>query len=80
MQHQVTLSDDELSDSAKDAIRYSFNPSGNETVNRIKLITGSLITLLEGIRDSTPAGREAAVAITNIQTASMWAVLAATKQ
>lgn len=71
----------ELSPTAADAIRYSFNPSSRGDVAAIKSLTGTLITLLEGIRDRDggKAGREAAVAITHVQTASMWAVLAATK-
>lgn len=70
-----------ISPSAADAIRHKFNPSDRSDVAEIKDLTGTLITMLEGIRDRDggKAGREAAVAITNIQTASMWAVLAATK-
>lgn len=66
---------------AEDAVRKNFNPSGNPDVAEIKAITAGLITKMEGIRDRDggKAGREAAVAITNIQTASMWCVLAATK-
>jgi hypothetical protein len=71
----------EISATAADAIRHKFNPSDRSDVAAIKDLTGTLITMLEGIRDRNggAAGREAAVAITNIQTASMWAVLAATK-
>lgn len=70
-----------ISTSAADAIRHKFNPSDRNDVATIKDLTGTLITFLESIRDRNNglAGREAAVAITNIQTASMWAVLAATK-
>jgi hypothetical protein len=70
-----------ISETAADAIRHKFNPSDSGDVARIKDLTGTLITFLEEIRDRNggKAGREAAVAITNIQTASMWAVLAATK-
>lgn len=70
-----------ISATAADAIRHKFNPSDRSDVAAIKDLTGTLITMLEGIRDRDggKAGREAAVAITNIQTASMWAVLAATK-
>lgn len=73
--------DIETTDTAKDAVRKDFNPSGNQDVADIKAITASLISKMEQIRDRNNglAGREAAVAITNIQTASMWCVLAATK-
>lgn len=77
----MLLSPDNVSPTAADAIRAKFNPSGLDEVAEIKLLTGTLITKLEEIRDRDggKAGREAAVAITNVQTASMWAVLAATK-
>lgn len=78
---EIILHDTNVSATAKDAIRARFNPSNLGEVDEIKLLTGTLITKLEGIRDRDggKAGREAAVAITNVQTASMWAVLAATK-
>lgn len=71
----------EASGTAADAVRKNFNPSGSQEVAEIKAMTAALITKMEGIRDRDggKAGREAAVAITNIQTASMWCVLAATK-
>lgn len=64
-----------------DAVRKTFNPSGNPDVTFIKGLTSELVKFMEGVRDRNGglAGREAAVAITNIQTASMWSVLAATK-
>lgn len=70
-----------ISATAVDAIRHKFNPSDLGDVAKIKDLTGTLITVMEGIRDRNggKAGREAAVAITNLQTASMWCVLAATK-
>jgi hypothetical protein len=69
------------SKTAIDAVRKDFNPSGNADVAAIKERTADLITMMEIIRDRDggKAGREAAVAITNLQTASMWCVLAATK-
>lgn len=75
------MSDVNISDTAADAVRLSFNPSDRSEVADIKRMTAGLITLLEGIRDRDGgrAAREAAVAITSTQTASMWAVLAATK-
>lgn len=70
-----------VSATAADAIRHKFNPSDRGDVATIKDLTGTLITFMEHIRDRDggKAGREAAVAITNLQTASMWCVLAATK-
>lgn len=69
-----------ISDKAADAIRFRFNPSGLDNVGRIKALTGTLITMMEELEVANPAcGYEAAVAITKLQTASMWAVLAATK-
>lgn len=77
----VAVGDVKISPSAADAIRFKFNPSNLDEVSQIKTLTGALITKLEGIRDRDggKAGREAAVAITNLQQASMWCVLAATK-
>lgn len=75
----LSISESDLSATACEAIRFKFNPSGDARVNTIKTLTARLITELEAIRDEGAAGREAAVAITNVQTASMWAVLAATK-
>lgn len=76
----MELANSDLSETAKEAIRFTFNPSGNATVHRLKFLAAALITEYEKVRDSgTGAGREAAVAITNLQTASMWGVLAATK-
>lgn len=70
-----------ISASAADAIRHKFNPSDRAEVATIKDLTGTLITIMEGIRerDGGKAAREAAVAITQLQGASMWCVLAATK-
>ena len=70
-----------ISESAADAVRQKFNPSSNTDVAAIKQRTAELISMMEVIRerDGGKAGREAAVAITQLQTASMWCVLAATK-
>lgn len=69
------------SETAKEAVRRDFNPSGSADVAAIKERTSELIAMMEVIRDrdGSKAGREAAIAITNLQTASMWCVLAATK-
>jgi hypothetical protein len=71
----------ELSEMAKDAVRVNFNPAGNERVARITQMAAALIDEYDRIRIDKPgAAREASVAITHLQTASMWAVLAATKK
>ena len=77
-----TSPDIAVSDTAADHVRLGFNPSGDPTVASIKRRTGELISLMELIRDryDAHAGREAAIAITHLQTASMWCVLAATKK
>lgn len=80
MAMQKTIDESELSDESKESIRFTFNPSGDATVNDIKFLACALMTAYQAIRDNgRGAGREAAVAITNLQTASMWGVLAATK-
>lgn len=78
---QKTIDETELSAEAKESIRFSFNPSGDVTVNDIKFLACALMTAYQAIRDRNDkaAAREASVAITNLQTASMWGVLAATK-
>jgi len=68
-----------LSASSKEAVRLSFNPSGQDRVYSIKLAAASLIHILEEIRAEGIAAREASIAITEIETATMWAVKAATK-
>ena len=69
-----------VSDQAKEAVRIGFNPSAIPDVDRIKALTGGLLTLLYQLQAAKPeAGREFAKAITEVQDASMWAVLAAMK-
>jgi hypothetical protein len=69
-----------FSDKAKEAIRHKFNPSGLANVNDLKALAAAFITVCDRIAAEKPeAGRELAVAVTNMQTASMWAVLGATK-
>ena len=64
---------------AADLVRYKFNPSGLADVQRIKFIAAALISECEALRDAKgPGAREAAIAITDIQKASMMAVAAAT--
>ena len=66
-----------------DTVRLSFNPSSLERVDRIKSIAAALITECETLRDeasqnNSKGGREAAIAITDAQSACMFAVAAAT--
>lgn len=60
-------------------VRANFNPSGMPVVDDIKLLAAALISVARHVQKSNPAGgREAAIAITHLQTASMFAVAAAT--
>lgn len=62
-----------------------FNPSGDDTVTRIKRAAADLIDAIEEIPSDreTPVGNERgrlkALAQTEIESAAMWAVKAATK-
>ena len=68
-----------ISQSAAELVRMGFNPSKLERVDRIKALAAALVSECEDIRDDRgPGAREAAVAITQIQGASMFAVAAAT--
>lgn len=70
----------ELSPEAIDAVRVNFNPSGDARVNELKAAAALLYQLNLNIAQHKPeSARESAVARTNLQTASMWGVLAATK-
>lgn len=74
-QFSITLSADSV-----EAVRLGFNPSGIDTVHVFKTLAGAFLTLADGVAKSNPsAARELAVAKTNMQTASMWAVLGTTK-
>lgn len=65
--------------SAADLVRYKFDPSGLERVQNLKFMAAALISECEAIRDEKgPGAREAAIAITDVQKASMMAVAAAT--
>lgn len=69
-----------VSDTAQEAIRFTFNPSGRPRVNVLKALAAAFISECEaGAKETPEAGREFAVAKTEMQTASMWAVLGATK-
>ena len=75
------------SDEAKEAVRLTFNPSALESVTRLKLLSTLFIAECDRVLSDQKMGgietrdgsRELAVAKTNMQTASMWAVLGATK-
>lgn len=69
----------QLSPTAMEAVRLKFNPSGSAEVDEIKILAAALISKMESIRNLRTAGREASVAITELETAAMWAVKAATK-
>ena len=62
----------------------SFNPGGNEMVNKIKRAAADLIDLIETIDHDNQhtrgeVARLKALAMTHIEDAAMWAVKAATK-
>jgi len=73
---RLTIAAEALSQTSCDAVRLSFNPSQLPEVVRIKMLAAALITECENLRGR--AARDAAVAITNAETACMWAVKAAT--
>jgi hypothetical protein len=88
----IVINETDISKTARDMVRASFNPSGISHVDRIKLLAAALITACEVVRDGRDSGaddpgypakpdaaREVALAITNIEQGAMWAVKAATK-
>jgi hypothetical protein len=62
------------------AVGLSFNPSGDEKVNKLKSLYAEIIDLLNDDRGDNrdERARLASVAITEAQGAQMWAVKAAT--
>jgi hypothetical protein len=65
------------------AVGLSFNPGGNEKVNAIKRHYANVIDYLNNEREHTTNGevkRQLSTAITETQTAQMWAVKAVTWQ
>lgn len=60
----------------------SFNPSGNEEVTAIKQAAANMIDMLYDISQNRdhPGSRCASIAMTEIESAAMWAVKAVTKQ
>ncbi len=68
-----------ISPGAAKLVRMGFNPSRLEPVDRIKALAAAMISECEAIREAGGSGaREASIAITEIQGASMFAVAAAT--
>lgn len=75
----ITIYAATMSDSALQKAGLSFNPSKLPTVDRLKLLAAAFIDECERQRAAKPdAAREFSVAITEMQTAQMWAVKAAT--
>ena len=62
------------------AVGLSFNPSGEDSVHRLKSAAAAFIDLCNEARNGADGevGRMYSVAITEAQTAQMWAVKAAT--
>lgn len=60
----------------------SFNPSANADVDEIKAMAAAFIDKCNGIASDRnhPGARCAAIAMTEIESAAMWAVKAVTKQ
>lgn len=72
-----------VNSSAMQTVRLGFNPSKLERVDRIKSLAAALISECENLRDEakeagSAGGREASIAITETQSACMFAVAAAT--
>jgi hypothetical protein len=66
-----------------DAVGLSFNPSGDPLVNKLKQLYAEIIDLCDEQRQKVHPGEKArlfSVAITEAQTAQMWAVKAVTWQ
>ena len=63
------------------AVGLTFNPSGYSVVNELKMLSAALIDYCHNMREQTTDAevkRMYSVAITEAQTAQMWAVKAAT--
>lgn len=67
------------------AVGLNFNPSGDAKVQRLKELYAEIIDVLDGTRASSPqagcsseVARLASIAITEAQSAQMWAVKAVT--
>jgi hypothetical protein len=70
-----------ITNTAAKTVRMGVDAGTLPQVDRIKALAAALISECESIRDSgKPGAREAAIAITETQTASMFAVAAATAE
>ena len=68
-----------ISNDAAARVRMGFNPSKRVNADRMKALAAAFMTECEIVRDAGgPGARDAAVAITQMQGASMFAVAAAT--
>lgn len=68
-----------ITNGAAALVRMGFNPSRFPQVDRIKALAAALVSEAEAIKKAGgPGAREAAIAITEIQGACMFAVAAAT--
>lgn len=77
----VVNCDISITSEAAEAVRMSFNPSTRPDVDQLKALAAAFISKCDQVLASTrpDAARELATAKTHMQTASMWAVLGATK-
>lgn len=70
----------EITEQAKDDIRFKFNPSSIDKVTKLKTVAAIYLSLLEQFSKENPdAAREFAMTRTLFQFVSMGGVLAATK-
>lgn len=70
----------------KKLIRTEFNPSGSPTVDEVKHLAADMIDRIMELKHTSdsvgvkPGTRAAAIAITKIEDAAMWAVKAVTEE
>lgn len=70
-----------LSLRALESVRASFNPSALESVTLLKTAAAAFLTVLEAVEGGDPyAGDDIHEARMLVRSASMWAVLAATRR
>ncbi len=64
------------------AVGLTFNPSNDQNVQKVKELYAQIIDLVHEMKNPTPSekGRLLSIAITEAQTAQMWAVKAITYQ
>ena len=69
-----------ISNEAAETVRMGFNPSALPAVDELKALAAAFITACDNVVLASPSNsaRFAAVAKTNMETAVMWAVKAAT--